>query len=222
MEFTKALMGIAVIAVIASAVNLFTFLTVGTTGYASIDSGNVTLEIQSKIDINFTNRIINWSSGYVNNSGPAPCTVGVFATLDTNNSVNPIICGATPGWQPQTQGLVIQSDSNKDVTLNLTSTQNASSLIDNNLVLVPASTFKWRASDFTVGGDVAGACTGVASPASYADIVANQQVTICNNFNWENTFDELEIDFQLNISPQAPPQAGYRTAVIQATAIAAP
>lgn len=219
MGSSNVLMVIAVVAVaVATFGFVFNILGVGqSTGFASNDGGNVTFEIESSVHINFTNNIINWSTGYVNTSGPAPCLPNVEAQLATytvGEASDPsgIFCGVN--WQPQLQGLTLQSDSNQDIRVNLSSNQNATTLIDgagNNF----GSNFRWRVSN-----NESGACNDGAyqpQPATYSEIVINTNVTICDSLNWGPTNDSLDIDFLLNISDQAS-LLGYQTAVITALA----
>lgn len=227
MKLTGVLMVVAVIAVVVSGINLINNVALSQTGRASTTPGNVTLEIQSIIDINFTNNIINWSSGYVDSDGtPTECTSISEAQLATNtvngsagNSLasNPsgIKCGV--GWIPRLQGLTLQSDSNQDILVNITSNQNAFNLIDNGVALTPPSEFQWMVQENETGSCEAGATTGRLYPTNYTNVVQGVAITICNDFDWGPTTDALDIDFLVNISPQAT-VVGYRTAVMTATA----
>ena len=209
MNTTNLLMVLAVVAVVASAVAVVYHLPTSQTGMASTTPGNVTLEIAQVLDINFTRQIINWSSGYVNTS------CGTNAILDTNNTASPIICGSS--WAPQTNGLILESLSSLPIAINLSSTANASTLIDggNNL----GSTFRWKVQEFNFAGvGEPLTCDATLAPTVYTDIQSTGQIRICNNTRYESDRDELRIDFQVNISQLAPALVGYRTAQITATA----
>lgn len=210
---TTTLMVVAVLAMVVSGVSVFLNLQKASTGFASnIGQGNVTLEIAQLIDINFSRNLINWSSGYVNVT--PPCVSG-FAYLNTNDSVNPTICGAL--WNPQTNGLILEGLSTLPIAINLSSNVNSTTLIDgvgNNY----GSTFRWKVQEFNSAGvSEPLTCDATLAPIAYTDIVQGQSVRVCNQTNFQSDRDELRIDFWLNISQSAPAQTGYRTAVITAT-----
>ncbi len=213
---TKFLTVVAVLAVLASGIGFFSTLSsLRSAGYASSDEGNVTFEIESKIDISFITNLINWSTGYVNTSGPAPCVAPVDAQLATDPTGLPedgssppgIFCGVN--WIPQLQGLTLQSDSNQDINISLSSTEDASTLLDG------LGNFMWKFSD-----NETGTCQGNFDPALivYTEIIAGSGVILCNQTDWNTGSDALDIDFLVNISDQASVQ-GEKTAVITATAI---
>ncbi len=208
---TKVLMVVAVLAVITSVIGVFSTLNLKSSGFASSGQGNVTLEIQQVISLNFTNNLINWSSGFVNTS----CGTGLYAILDTNNSASPIICGT--GWQTQNRGLILTTfGSTLPIAVNLTSNKNASLLLDNGANF--GSAFMWKLSEFNItDGSEPSTCDGTLTPTSYTPIQTNQVVRVCNQTQFNPDKDELRIDFQLNVSNNAPAQTGYRTATITAT-----
>jgi len=206
---TNVLMVVAVIAVVVSVFGVISTLNLRGSGFASSSPGNVTLEIQQVIELNFTRNLINWSSGFVNTS------CGTSALLDTNNTVNPIICGQ--GWVPQTTGLILTTlGSSLPIAINLSSNQNASTLIDAGGSL--SSAFRWKVQEYNItGGAEPLTCDATLTPLAYTDIVANQNVKICNQTQYAVDRNELRIDFQVKISQFAPAQTGYRTAIITAT-----
>jgi hypothetical protein len=214
---TTLLMVVAVVAVAVAGFNVYQVAQKSTTGFASSDRGNVTFEIESQIHIIFTNNLINWSTGYVNTTGPSPCTTGVEAQLSTDpagqaSSPSGTFCSVS--WIPVLQGLTLQSDSNQDIRVNLTSDQNATTLIDgvgNNF----GSNLQWKVSNnksdtCNING------TGLA-PTTYTEIALNGNVTICDSMNWGPSNDALDIDFLVNISSSAS-VLGERKAIITATA----
>jgi len=222
MESTNLLMVVAVLAVLASGIGVvMSLVALPSAGYASSDLGNVTFEIESLISVQFTNNLINWSTGYVNTTGPSPCVNGVEAQLATDvtgegapagtgvNGPIGVFCGI--GWQPQLQGLTLASLSNQDINVTLTSDSNAITLIDgvgNNF----GSNFRWKVSD-----NKTSTCNSAFNPLSYSEIVQGQNVIACDSMNFENTHNAFDIDFYVNISDQAA-QIGYQKAVITATA----
>lgn len=222
MESTNMLIVVAVLAVLASAFGVVMSLTVlpGSTGYAASDAsdiGNVTFEIESLIIVQFTNNIINWSTGYVNTSGISPCVGGgsFEAVLSTDIAApgsfgSTIFCGVN--WVPQTQGLTLESLSNQDINVTLTSDSNATTLIDgvgNNF----NSNFRWVVSE-----NETGSCNSAPNPAAYTEILIGQDVVVCDSMNFDQGSKAIDIDFEVNISEKAA-QLGYQKAVITATAI---
>ncbi len=217
MKLTNALMVVAVLAVVVSAVNLFNNIALSASGRASSTPGNVSLEIQQLIDINFTRNNITWGAGYVNTSNSPFCSTYPTAILDTNNSADPILCGV--GWNSVTQGLILQSDATLPIKINLTSSQDASTFFGYTPPIT--SNFSWKVSEFNINNVFEDACdntVGNLQPTSYTEIAANTSITICNKTYFAADQDELKIDFQVNLSKDAPPAVGYKSAIITATA----
>jgi hypothetical protein len=216
MKLTSFLMVIAVLAVVISAVNLFSNLALFSTGYASSDQGNVTLEIESKIDVNFTQRALNWSLGYVD---PAQPYAYLTSTGILQNNIS---------WLNVSNGLVIESLSTQNITLNLSSNKDALNFLDNGQVVSPSpSNFSWRVNQVTTDdtgpGVLAqgepGTCSGLGqalNPTVYETIVQGVNRTVCGNMSYLTTSNSIEIDFALNISVGAPP--GPKNVTITATA----
>ena len=220
MSSTNVLMVVAVIAVaVAVFGTIMNFVNVQT-GFASSDLGNVSFQIESKIEIFFTNNIINWSTGYVDIDGtPAVCVAGVEAQLATD-PIGAAAASSPTGlstcvvnWQSQLQGLTLRSDSNQDIRVNLTSDQNALNLIDGGASF--GSNFMWKVSNnetSTCNSDGTG-----LQPTTYTEIVQGANVTICESMNWDFPNDALDIDFLVNISSSAS-VLGERKAIITALA----
>lgn len=217
---TNVLMIVAVVAVAVSLIGVFSQFSTQHTGYAEF--GNVTFQIESVIAINFTNSLINWSTGYVNTTGPAPCTGGgsFEAVLSTDTSKtgsfgSPVFCGVN--WQQQNQGLTLQSDSNSDINVTLTSDIDANALIDGGLSL--GSNFRWVVSNNETGTcNTAGAGHEIGlNPTTYTEIIQDAEVVVCDSMNYDQGANALDIDFELNIS-EASTVVGEREATITATA----
>lgn len=210
MNTTNLLMVLAVVAVIASAVVLVNNVAISRTGMASSDTGNVTLVIESKIDINFTNSLLNWSIGNVD---PAQS----WAYLNSEGvNINNL------SWLNVTRGLVLQSDSSMNLTVNLTSNKNAFNFLDSGVVVSPPSQFLWKVNmnqTFDYGADIdgeVGSCNASLTPLVWT-AVPTTNVSICSNFGFADAADELEIDVALNISKNAP--VGPKNVTLTATAM---
>jgi len=208
---TKFLMVVAILAVAISLISFISnYASYKSSGFVSVDTAKANLTIESKIDINFTVDGVNWGTGYVN------VTDGLTnATLNTEGDM-----GGT-GWNHVTQGLVLESLSNQNVTINLTSSNDALGFIDTDSD--HGSTYMWKITEDEVGScgpnGVPGSALNssllnyksVADATSYPD-----GVVVCNNFYWGVSKNQLLIDIQVNVSADALP--GARGSIITATA----
>ncbi|HLC78229.1 MAG TPA: hypothetical protein VJH92_03835 [Candidatus Nanoarchaeia archaeon] len=232
MKLTSFLMVIAVLAVVVSAVNLFSNLALFSTGYALTDQGNVTLDIVSILDINFTYNIINWGSGSVNTSALDAITLGNWAYMSTDTVANTFnLRGSTvPGWVNQSRGLVLETNSTERVNITLNVNRDAFRFLDNSQGVSPASNFLWRANqvntDDTGSGSSdgeSGTCTGVGTLNMTTYIAVpyvptpgpTTSIVLCNSTDFAQVSNELEIDFAVNISRNAP--TGPKNVTITAT-----
>ena len=124
-------------------------------------------------------------------------------------------------WLNVTRGLVLQSNSTMNLTVNLTSSKNAFNFLDNGIVVSPPSQFLWKVNmdpatnDYGVPAGEAASCNASLTPLVYT-AVPTTNVTICDNFGFANVNDELEIDVALNISLYAP--VGPKNVTITASA----
>lgn len=211
MEFTKALMVIAVVAVVIAAVNVISIVSVGQTGFASTEIGNATLEIEGKASINFTNNLINWSTGSVDVEGGYE-----NATLISNGTNIGHV-----GWLTVSTGLVLENDGNTDVTLNLSSDNSATAGADNGFPGDDPDTtdelFQWQLNQIAE----AGSCTGTGlQDTTWTNVAYPDSKEVCDDFNWDNANDEIEIDLLVRIPKGTP--VGAKVNVITATAVANP
>jgi len=201
---TNVLMVVAVIAVVMSLAGVVLNLTKTPTGYANVESGNATLEILGVASINFTNNLINWSVGKVND------TCGAQAMLVTNGT-NICSSAAIPAetWNIVPLGLVVRNVGSTDVTLELVSDKDAAAFIG-----PPSPGYQWMISNYE-----AGSCAGTLSDTSWTDVATGAARTICTNFLADlddGSSDELRIDLRVMIDQGA--SAGQRVSTITATA----
>jgi len=206
MKLTSLLMVVAVVAVVISAVNLINNIAISQTGRAS--EGNVSLEVFERIEINFTRNIINWSTGNVDPAQP-------WAYLSTKGvNINNI------SWNNQTRGLVIESLSTLNITLNLASSKDALNFLDGGTF--QGSQFLWEVNqdpvttDYGNGDGESGTCAAGLAPISWASVTTTP-TTICSNMGFAANANELEIDIAVNISRTAP--TGPKNVTITATAV---
>jgi hypothetical protein len=200
MKQNDVLMIVAVVAVILALFNLVVLINKvnnfkSFTGFAT-DTGTANLTIEGAASVNFTTDNINWGTGHV--IEPA-----ASATLNTEG-VN------TSGtWNATSQGLVLENIGNTNVTLNLTSSKNASVFIGG-----ASPSFEWKVND--TSGET-GSCVSGSSIPGYTTVTTAPQIA-CTNFGWNNTRDSLDIDLQLVIPSSA--ASGEKGVTIIATATA--
>ena len=210
METLKFLMVVAVVAVAISAINFVYMAAFAPTGYAQFDEGNITLEISSVIELNFTRNLLDWGSGSVDGAF-------TYAYLDSEGTNTNDI-----GWNTVSQGLILESLSNENVTINLSVNNNSVWFLDDGVAKTPASKVTWKASGFNFAGGAETACASTLALGTYTEIptTIGSQITLCDNFGFYPTNNEVEIDIGLNISVNAPAGTGQKEAVITASAMA--
>ena len=195
---SKLLTVVAVFAIAFAAVNLLiTMDKVGKlTGYAVNDSGTANLTIIEDININFTVDLINWSSG------------GVLSPNDWAYLNSEGVMLNNFSFENVTDGLRLQSDSNVNISVNLSSSLDALNFLDGGIVRAIPSSFQWKMNDYE-----AGTCPTL-TPTSYTG-VSTAGIEVCQNFGYDTPQDTIEIDLAVNISRQAP--TGVKGVVITAT-----
>ncbi len=232
----KALMVVAVLAVIISAIGIITNLVfLGNiktfAGRASSDIGNATLTIQQTANIEFTNDLVNWSVGAVAN-GFSYANLTTNASIDGSNCGGSIYCNNTgsDGFRNVSRGLVIENVGNSNVSLTLQSTKDASTFIAGTNPV-----FQWAFDEVASDGDgESGACqaggTNPNWPGTTADgqsgsyqTVTTSSVLVCSNFtHLDDAFgsDEVEIDLSVHVPIDSPPE--QKLTIITATASVIP
>jgi len=191
---------IAIIAVCFAAFNLaITINKIGDfkslTGYV-LDTGTANLTIEAAAVINFTNEVINWGAGHVNETLTS-------ATLTTEGVMN------GTDWNNITSGLVLENIGNVNVTLNLTSSNNAASFIGGDTV---SPEYQWKFSE-----NETGSCDATINITTYTNVNTDAGGThACINLGYD-TLDTLIIDLRLLIPSNA---IGTKGSVITATATA--
>jgi hypothetical protein len=167
------------------------------TGQAT-DTGEANLTIQEQASISFLVSQVNWGSGYVNEGA-------VSGTLDTEGTTTD-----TTGFTTVSEGLVIQNDGNVNVTLNISSSTNASTFIGGT-----NPDFEWKASD-----NESASCTGgIQNIGAYTNVPAtlNQHVLVCNDLLYSDSNDTIALDLKVVIPEDA---LGTKGTVITATGTA--
>lgn len=203
MNITNVLMVIAVIAVVISGVNVLNTISLqSATGRAADTSGDVNLTIESQIHINFTTNVINWSTGYV-----GTLTDRTYLTSDG-------IMYNNMSFKNVSKGLVLESLSNQNISVNVTFLRNSVDFLDGGIARSPPSQFFWKVnqvySDDPAGylageSGTCGPTAGGLYPTSWTIVTTTPLIGVCPNMGWQSSADELEIDLAVNISNVAPP-----------------
>ncbi|MBW6442713.1 hypothetical protein K0A97_02945 [Patescibacteria group bacterium] len=185
MNSENLLLVVAVFAVFVSFAGvIFTFNSVSEfkdtwfTGFY-VQEGNVSLNVLSVAAINFTVSDISWGAGQVNESAD-------YAILNT-------CCGGsvTDGnWSSVSQGFEIRNVGNVNVSLNLTSDDDADSFIGGS-----DPSFQLNVTNID-----SGACTANGiTLGQYFEVTSPAPMTICNPFQFLNATDEIRVDVKLQV-----------------------
>jgi hypothetical protein len=233
MESTKVL---TVVAVVAVAIALFgvvvTFMTVGDVlrfaGKVSTDTGNLSLDVASNIDINFTVDFINWSSGAVD-TVTGICNqpvLGPMAVLTTNRT-GAVSCGS---WQVA-RSLMLENIGNTNVSIKLKSSNNATdgtTPTPGPFINSSVAQFSMRRYDWNISQNETSSCPSAPAtwtPVNYTGLLGPTYngTLACANLGNKAQYasaNELRIDFNVTIPSTAP--TGAKLSVITAEAFVAP
>jgi len=184
------LLVVAVIAVVISIVsagityNYLSSFRNKLTGFAT-ESGWVNLTIEQNVAINFTTEMVNWSNGTVD-TGPT------FALLDTSNQT---AANVTDGsWMGNNRGLILENIGNKNVSIEIKSSSDANALIGGSSPI-----FRWKVS----GNDTSKVCNfssgGILNNTWLNVNTTGNGEKFCDQFFFEDTRDQLKIDFYAKI-----------------------
>lgn len=209
-NLSKVLLVVAILSVVVAGVNVFMVTLAVPTGFASVEQGNATLNIQATASINFTNRLIDWGTGSVNNT----CN---SATLITNGTNTP---NCAIGWNAVSRGLVLENIGNTNVNVNLTTSSNATTFIGGTADGGPV--YQWLLNYDSADGDgeSLSCVSGFADNVTYANVpnLPGDGRIVCGNFSYLDAADEFEIDLKITIPQDA--SVGSRFSLITATATA--
>ena len=200
MSSGNSLLTVAIIAMLVSAVSLgFTYFTISNvksgvlTGYATANANaTINITIASNIAINFTTNNINFGSGSLN-----PGTV--YAVLDT--AAGTVVNGT---WTPTSTKLVLENIGTANVTLNLMTNKNASSLINGTNSYyqynVTISDSAAACVNMTGGGAGTVMTSGFTLGSAWYNVNNSALGTIvCDKFGFLDAADAIKIDFRLGI-----------------------
>jgi hypothetical protein len=233
----NSLLIIAVLAVIISAVGMFVTynnLFMIENVLLAPNEANVTVEIQSNIEINFTNSEINWGAGSLDGGE-------VNATLSTARGAAGVDRGT---WSNVEDGFVLVNIGTSNVSLELASNETNASFIGG--LLGEGPQFFWNVSNCF---DLPGASSDCVGPATLSvplpdddsrracgapsqgisfgeNLDVNNTGTgslVCDQFGYEPAGNELRIDILLTIPADTPKtDSGANHALLTATATQSP
>lgn len=198
-ENNNLLVIVAIVAVCVALINLsITVNKIGDvkefTGYAT-DTATANVTIITAASVLFTTTIIDWGAGRVNETP-------TFAFMDSEGNVE------DGNWTPVFQGLTLQNDGNCNVTLNLTTSNDADGFIGGS-----ASTNSYR---LKLSDNESGSCpTDDNSLTTYTEATGATQ-DACGNFSYASGSNVIDIDVNISIPEDA--TSGAKGDVITATA----
>ncbi|MBU2562332.1 MAG: hypothetical protein KKF68_01600 [Nanoarchaeota archaeon] len=201
MKFMNVLIVVAIISVSLAGINLI--LTIdkiqnakSITGFAT-GTGTANLSVSAAASISFNHSLINWGGGSVDET-PS------FATLDTEGNV----VGGT--WSALTGGLTVQNDGNTNVTLNISSSNDATDFIGGSAGEGPVYRIR-------VVENKTGTCSaGTVYPSTYTTFNTTP-IIICNNMSSDSSMNLLTIHINITVPEDA---LGTKGSIITATATA--
>ena len=199
MEQNNLVLVIAVLAVLVALANaVIVFQKVDDiqriVGYAT-ETGTANLTIQSNLDINFSDNIIDWGSGtHVSDVDNA--------TLVSNGTVS------QGNWSIEDSGLMLENIGNTNASIELSTGKDADGFIGGDDAGGPV--YEWRISE-----NETGTCSGTLSDTSFT-AVSTSPKTVCTNMGSSSDVNELIVDIKVVIPIDAPKEP--KGDVITATA----
>ena len=164
-------------------------------GYATETTGTANLSIQSNVDINFSDNIIDWGSGTHNSDVDN-------ATLVSNGTVS------QGNWSIEDSGLMLENIGNTNASIELSTGKDADGFIGGDDAGGPV--YEWRISE-----NETGTCSGTLSDTSFT-AVSTSPKTVCTNMGSSSDVNELIVDIKVVIPIDAPKEP--KGDVITATA----
>lgn len=204
METNKLLIILTVIAVLAGAVNMTITLNklskIGLIGYAT-STGEVNLSIESRVEVNFTDKLINWSSGSVV-SGYS------IAHLATHNGTV-----SNGNWTVESTGLTLVNIGNANCTIEIKTGETAASLLGGTSPL-----YKYNISDNVEPGSCNETVGSSNSTWKNVNTGGNGDMA-CSPLEYANGADTIRIDIWLGIPSDATGGKSGDTITATATAL---
>jgi hypothetical protein len=175
-------------------------------------TGSLNLTIEDLTSINFTTRIINWSTGAVT-PGKTVATLNTATGTVTNGN-----------WTANSAGLIIENNGNQNLSIDLLAGKTAAAFVGGGLgdYQYNVSNSEQGSCNATNGSRVMGA-TSNYSVGSFVNVNTTVETTsgtrVCEIFRFEDDRDVIRLDIILNITSTAN-ITGFIGDVITATATA--
>ena len=205
MEFTKALMVVAIAAVALASVNLITTINnmrEYNVLFAPVAQGTAEVEIVASASIEFLVDSLDWGKGGVDTGA------STFSVLETESPFITDWVEDPVDGNTVTGGLILGNIGGADVLLELRTSNNADGFIGGT-----SPGYEWKVND---DPSESGSCSGVLSTTAYSE-VSITDTAVCTIFLAEpSTSDQLLIDIRITVPQDAP--AGEKSSTIIATA----
>ena len=175
-------------------------------------TGTTNLTIERLTSINFTTRIINWSTGAVT-PGKTVATLNTATGTVTNGN-----------WTANSAGLIIENNGNQNLSIDLLAGKTVAAFVGGGLgdYQYNVSNSEQGSCNATNGSRVMGA-TSNYSVGSFVNVNTTVETTsgtrVCEIFRFEDDRDVIRLDIILNITSTAN-ITGFIGDVITATATA--
>jgi len=163
-----------------------------------VDTGTAQLTVSPVTAIQFTDAVINWGIGYVNETA-ANCT------LDTENTVG----AGCVNFTAQSNGFTVENIGNYNVNLELSTGKTAAQFIGGT---GPLYQFRMSEKEFS-------SCKSGLTPTIYTNVNSTSPGTVvCGNFSAVDVNDALDINVKIVIPSDV--SAGAKSDTFTATATA--
>jgi type II secretory pathway pseudopilin PulG len=190
---TKSLIVIVVITLLVSFAATYAYYSKFSdkmTAAATTTQGKARLNITTRASINFTIYMVDWGSGYVNDSAS-------YCQLNTEGMNNPNNC---TNFTTVYEGLRLENDGNRNVEVNVSSNNTAAQFIGGTNPV-----YEWKflnnESDSCASKGTGNACvTNVSAlqPQAYST-VSTSPALVCPCFRAQNPSDLLNLELQIRV-----------------------
>jgi len=178
---------------------------------ALVEQAVARINITTRASINFTINLVDWGSGYVNDTAS-------FCQLNTEGLNNNLNC---TNFSTVTEGLRIENDGNRNVELNVSSNNTAAQFLGGT-----SPAFQWKfsnnESDSCGSKGIGTNCVTNASaiqPQSYTSVsTTSNPAFVCPCFRANNPSDLLNLELQIRVPSDS--YTGLRESTITAVATA--
>ena len=190
----KTLAILLAVSIVISLGGLLVFMTGGgeeITGAAMSPTALARINITARASINWTVNTVDWGTGYVNDTA-------LFCRLNTEGLNSILNC---TGFTTVTEGLRLENDGNRVVSVNLSSNNSAAQFLGGTGPL-----YQWKLANNesdSCGTHISGnACAINASALKYTGAYYDVNTTaeeICPCFKFQNPNDTINVELQVQV-----------------------